>query len=241
MIPKIKNKKQTLVVIPARWESTRLPGKPLSMIGNKPMIQHVWERSLKSEADEVVIATDDKRIFDTATEFGAQAVMTPKCETGTERVIGVQDLKNADYIINVQGDEPFIDHKDINTVIDIIKRYDVVGSLVTELKENERTDRNVVKALVNEIGQVGMFTRSSSYIQHKNLYKHIGIYGYPKNILDKISIMPPSEGSIKDSLEQLTWLDNGITIKAYSTLYKSFGVDTPEDLKKANEFYKTIS
>ena len=117
----------------------------------------------------------------------------------------------------------------------------MVGSLITELKENERTDRNVVKALVNEIGQVGMFTRSSSYIRYKNLYKHIGIYGYPKNILDKISIMPPSESSIKDSLEQLTWLDNGITIKAYSTLYKSFGVDTPEDLKKANEFYKTIS
>ena len=233
--------KKTLVVIPARWESSRFPGKPLSMIGDKPMIQHVWERSLKSKADDVVIATDDKRIFDKATEFGAQAVMTPKCETGTERVIGVQDLKNADYIVNVQGDEPFIDFEDINTVIDIIERFEVVGTLVTDLEEKEKTNRNVVKALVNEIGQVGMFTRSSIFINHKSIYKHIGIYGYPKNILEKINLMEPSESSIKDSLEQLTWLDNGITIKAYSTLYKSFGVDTPEDLKKANEFYKTIS
>jgi len=233
--------KKTLVVIPARWESSRFPGKPLSMIGDKPMIQHVWERSLKSKAGDVVIATDDKRIFDKATEFGAQAVMTPKCETGTERVIGVQDLKNADYIVNVQGDEPFIDFEDINTVIDIIERFEVVGTLVTDLEEKEKTNRNVVKALVNEIGQVGMFTRSSIFINHKSIYKHIGIYGYPKNILEKINLMEPSESSIKDSLEQLTWLDNGITIKAYSTLYKSFGVDTPEDLKKANEFYKTIS
>ena len=221
--------KKTLVVIPARWESSRFPGKPLSMIGDKPMIQHVWERSLKSKAGDVVIATDDKRIFDKATEFGAQAVMTPKCETGTERVIGVQDLKNADYIVNVQGDEPFIDFEDINTVIDIIERFEVVGTLVTDLEEKEKTNRNVVKALVNEIGQVGMFTRSSIFINHKSIYKHIGIYGYPKNILEKINLMEPSESSIKDSLEQLTWLDNGITIKAYSTLYKSFGVDTPED------------
>jgi 3-deoxy-manno-octulosonate cytidylyltransferase (CMP-KDO synthetase) len=232
---------KTIIIIPARWESTRLPGKPLAMIGDKPMIQHTWERACKSEADEVVIATDDMRIFKAATEFGAQAVMTPACETGTERVIGVQNLKNADYVINVQGDEPFINHEDINTVIGIIKRYNVIGTLVADLEENERTDRNVVKALVNEIGQVGMFTRSAVYSKHKNIHKHIGIYGYPNNILNKISIMAPSEGSVKDSLEQLTWLDNKISIKAYSALYKSLGIDTLADLKKANDFYKTIS
>ena len=181
------------------------------------------------------------RIFDVCTDFGAQAVMTPECETGTERVIGVQDLKDADYIINVQGDEPFINPEDINTVIDIIHKHYAVGTLVTDLEEGESRDRNVVKALTNEIGQAIMFTRSPSYIKHKNLYKHIGIYGYPKNILSQISITAPSENSIKDSLEQLTWLDNEIPIKAYAALEKSFGIDTPKDLEKANEFYKTIS
>lgn len=231
----------TLIVIPSRWGSSRFPGKPLSMIGDKSMIQHVWERAIKSKANEVVVATDDKRIFDECTSFGAQAVMTPHCETGTERVIGVQDLKNADYVVNVQGDEPFLNYEDINKVIDIIHKHNAIGTLITDLDKSERVNRNVVKALVNEIGQVGMFTRSSLYMNHKNMYKHIGIYGYPKNILDQISIMPPSEGSIRDSLEQLTWLDNKIPIKAYLTSYKSFGVDTPEDLQNANDFFKTIS
>ena len=232
--------KKTLIVIPARWESTRFPGKPLQMIGGKTMIQHVWERSCLSEADEVVVATDDQRIFDVCTEFGAQAVMTPECETGTERVIGVQDLKNADIIINVQGDEPFIDPDDINTVINIVKKFNVVGTLIAEVDdEDELLDRNVVKALVNEIGKVAMFTRSSVYLNHKNIYKHIGIYGYPKELLDRISIMPPSESSIKDSLEQLTWLDNKIPMRAYKSLYPSIGIDTPEDLQKAKEIYKT--
>jgi len=230
--------KKTLIIIPARWESSRFPGKPLAMIGNKPMIKHVWERASESNADEVVIATDDKKIFDVCTSFGAQAVMTPKCETGTERVIGVQDLKNADYIVNVQGDEPFIDAEDINTVIDIIQKNNVVGTLISDLEEDERADRNVVKALTNEIGEVIMFTRSPSYRSCKNLYKHIGIYGYTKDILDQISIMKPSEGSIEDSLEQLTWLDNKISIKAYLALNQSLGIDTPEDLKKANQIYK---
>ena len=237
--------KKTLIVIPARWESSRFPGKPLEKIESKTMIQHVWERSCLSEADEVVIATDDKRIFDECTNFGAQAVMTPECETGTERVIGVQDLKNADIVVNVQGDEPFIDPSDINTVIEIVKKFNTVGTLVADIDDNDSKDRNVVKALVNEIGQVLLFTRSSVYGKHKNIYKHLGIYGYPKELLNKISIMAPSESSIKDSLEQLTWLDNKIPIRAYRSLYPSIGVDTPKDLKKAKEvyqkFYKTMS
>lgn len=232
--------KKTLIVIPARWDSTRLPGKPLKLIGGKPMIQCVWERVCLSDADDVVIATDDQRIFDVCTEFGAQAVMTPKCETGTERVIGVQDLRNADYIVNVQGDEPFINHTDINTVIGIIKKFNSIGTLISELEGDEGKNRNVVKALVNEIGEVGMFTRSSIYIDHKNIYKHIGIYGYPKHLLDEISLLPPSESSIKDSLEQLTWLDNNIPIRALKSLYPSLGVDTAEDLDRANKIYDQI-
>ena len=114
---------KTIIIIPARWESTRLPGKPLAMIGDKPMIQHTWERACKSNADEVIIACDSKLVYDTATEFGAQVIWTPKADTGTERVIGVQELKNADFVINVQGDEPFINHEDINEVIKIVHNH----------------------------------------------------------------------------------------------------------------------
>ena len=105
---------KTVIVIPARWQSTRLAGKPLMLIGDKTMIEHTWERAKKSMADEVIIATDDKRIFDVAEEFGAEVMMTTECDTGTERVIEVSQTINSDFIINVQGDEPFINPSDID-------------------------------------------------------------------------------------------------------------------------------
>lgn len=232
---------KTVIIIPARWESTRLPGKPLAMIGDKPMIQHTWERACESNADEVIIACDSKIVYDAATEFGAQVIWTPTAETGTERVIGVQGLKNADFVINVQGDEPFINPKDINEVIKIVHSHpDKVATLRTDLIGDEGKDPNVVKAISNAIGLIGMFTRSSIYIRTNFAYKHIGIYGYSSEVLNKISLLEPTENSIKDSLEQLTWMDNNIPIIASWTSYKSLGVDTEEDLKNANDMYKTI-
>lgn len=232
---------KTIIIIPARWESTRLPGKPLAMIGDKPMIQHTWERACESNADEVIIACDSKIVYDAATEFGAQVIWTPTAETGTERVIGVQGLKNADFVINVQGDEPFINPKDINEVIKIVHSHpDKVATLRTDLIGDEGKDPNVVKAISNAIGLIGMFTRSSIYIRTNFAYKHIGIYGYSSEVLNKISLLEPTENSIKDSLEQLTWMDNNIPIIASWTSYKSLGVDTEEDLKNANDMYKTI-
>ena len=232
---------KTLIIIPARWESTRLPGKPLAMIGDKPMIQHTWERACESNADEVIIACDSKIVYDAATKFGAQVIWTPTAETGTERVMGVQGLKNADFVINVQGDEPFINPKDINEVIKIVHSHpDKVATLRTDLIGDEGKDPNVVKAISNAIGLIGMFTRSSIYIRTNFAYKHIGIYGYSSEVLNKISLLEPTENSIKDSLEQLTWMDNDIPIIASWTSYKSLGVDTEEDLKNANDMYKTI-
>ena len=229
---------KTIIIIPARWESTRLPGKPLAMIGDKPMIQHTWERACKSNADEVIIACDSKLVYDTATEFGAQVIWTPKADTGTERVIGVQELKNADFVINVQGDEPFINHEDINEVIKIVHNHpDKVATLRTDLIGNEGKDPNVVKAICNAIGLVGMFTRSSIYMRTNFAYKHVGIYGYSSKILNKISLLEPTESSIKDSLEQLTWMDNNIPIIASWTSYRSLGVDTRDDLLEANKIY----
>lgn len=231
---------KTIIIIPARWESTRLPGKPLAMIGDKPMIQHTWERACKSNADEVIIACDSKLVYDTATEFGAQVIWTPKADTGTERVIGVQELKNADFVINVQGDEPFINHEDINEVIKIVHNHpNKVATMRTDLINEEYKDPNVVKAICNAIGLVGMFTRSSIYMKTNFAFKHIGLYGYSAKILNKISKLEPSASSIKDSLEQLTWMDNNIPIVAGWTSYKSLGVDTKKDLREAIKIYKS--
>ena len=232
----------TIIIIPTRWASKRLPGKPLAMIGDKPMIQHTWERACESIADDVIIACDSKLVYDTATEFGAQVIWTPEAETGTERVIGVQKLKNADFIINVQGDEPFINPKDINEVIKIVHNHpDKVATMTTDLVGDESKDPNVVKAISNAIGLVGMFTRSSIYMRSNFTFKHVGLYGYSAKVLNKIATLEPTESSIKDSLEQLTWMDNNIPIVAGWTSYKSLGVDTAEDLIKANELLKTIS
>ena len=233
---------KTLIIIPARWESTRLPGKPLAMIGDKPMIQHTWERACESNADEVIIACDSKIVYDTATEFGAQVIWTPDAETGTERVIGVQKIKNADFVINVQGDEPFVNPEDINEVIKIVHNHpDKVATMTTDLIGNEGKDPNVVKAISNAVGLVGMFTRSSIYMRTNFTFKHVGLYGYSAKVLTKIANLEPTESSIKDSLEQLTWMDNNIPIVAGWTSYKSLGVDTAKDLIKANELLKTIS
>ena len=233
---------KTIIIIPSRWASTRLPGKPLAMIGDKPMIQHTWERACESIADEVIIACDTKLVYDTATEFGAQVIWTPVAETGTARVIGVQKLKNADFIINVQGDEPFINPEDINEVIKIVHNHpDKVATMTTDLVGDEGKNPNVVKALSNAIGLVGMFTRSSIYMRTNFTFKHVGLYGYSAAILDRIANLKPSESSIEHSLEQLTWMDNNIPIIAGWTSYKSLGVDTPKDLEEANELLKTIS
>ena len=233
---------KTIIIIPSRWASSRLPGKPLAMIGDKPMIQHTWERACESIADEVIIACDSKSVYDTATEFGAQVIWTPDAETGTERVIGVQKLKNADFIINVQGDEPFINPEDINEVIKIVHNHpDKVATMTTDLVGDEGKNPNVVKALSNAIGLVGMFTRSSIYMRSNFAFKHVGLYGYSSDVLDKIANLKPSDSSIEHSLEQLTWMDNNIPIIAGWTSYKSLGVDTPKDLEEANKFLKTIS
>ena len=231
---------KTIIIIPARWESIRLPGKPLAMIGDKPMIQHTWERACESNADEVIIACDSKIVYDAATEFGAQVIWTPDAETGTERVFGLfkQKTKDVDFIINVQGDEPFINPKDINEVIKVVHNHpDKVATMRTDLIGNEGKDPNVVKAICNAIGLVGMFTRSSIYMRTNFAYKHVGIYGYSSKILNKISLLEPTESSIKDSLEQLTWMDNNIPIIASWTSYRSLGVDTRDDLLEANKIY----
>ena len=225
------------VIIPARFKSTRLPGKPLAMIGDKPMIQHTRERACQSNADEVIIATDSRLISEVAENFGAKVIATTECETGTERIIQAHRSINSDIIINVQGDEPFINPLDIDLIIKLIKANpNSVATLKTDLIENESIDPNAVKILTNHMGIAVMFTRSNVYDKNNFIFKHIGIYGYSKETLNRISKLKPSENSINNSLEQLTWMDNGIQIVSEFTEYKSFGIDTPEDLERANKF-----
>jgi 3-deoxy-manno-octulosonate cytidylyltransferase (CMP-KDO synthetase) len=230
---------RTIIIIPARWASTRLPGKPLAMIGNKPMIQHTWEKAIESKANEVVIATDNEFIYDTCKAFGADVVMTGDYDNGTERVIAVQKNKNADFVINLQGDEPFISTSDIDQVIDMTRNYKtVIATLKTQLTTSEATDPNTVKVVTDQFNSALMFTRSCVYKPSNVIYKHIGIYGYSNVVLDMISNMEPSVNSIHNTLEQLTWLDNNIHIVAGYTESISFGIDTPLDLQLANKIYK---
>lgn len=226
---------KSLVVIPSRYKSTRFPGKPLADINGKPMVQLVWESCINSDADEVVVATDSKEIYDKVSEFGKAVMTSERHSSGTERVAEASKLfPEYDIIINVQGDEPFINHEDINELIRSVKsNHNGVSTFVTYLSEEEGLDRNVVKCLA-KYNRAMMFTRSPIYNQLKSVYKHIGIYGFRKSTLETIShLKDKTKNEIAENLEQLRWLDNNIEISVTFTPNSSIGIDTPEDLEKA--------
>lgn len=231
----MNDKRKTLAIIPARWGSTRLPGKPLADINGKPMVQWVYEAVQKSKADKVIVATDSFRIIDAVNKFSGEAVMTSEDHaTGTDRILeayeGYKD--EYDFVINVQGDEPIINENDINTMIAQLKNgIESIVTLIGQITPKQCKDRNTVKAII-ENGKVAMFTRSPLYIQSNTVKRHIGIYGFTKAVLSKISRdnMDQTRNEFAENLEQLRWCDNGIRI-GYSFaagLYK--GIDTQEDL-----------
>ena len=228
-----------LIVIPARYDSTRFPGKPLADMKGKTMIQRVYEQCLKADADRVIVATDSSLVFDAVVKFGGTACMTKQCESGTERVCQTVLSLNEKYdiIVNVQGDEPFIEPEDINRVIDMIQaRPDSVATLVSKLESKEKLDRNVVKALldIESFRKVSMFTRSPIYGKLKNSFKHIGIYAFSYDTLETISnLKDKTLNESIDNLEQLRWLDNGVKINAGHTKHQSIGIDTRNDLFEA--------
>lgn len=231
--------KRSVIIIPARWGSTRLPAKPLVDILGKPMIQWVYEECKKSSADDVYVATDDERIRTKVIAFGGKCIMTGECKTGTDRVIEAAKDLSYDILINVQGDEPGISHRDINSLINLANRNaESVSTLSAMLSENELQNRNVVK-LVKSGKKVIMFTRSSSYFFSPDVEKHIGVYAFPKDIVKKIKLLSTqSENEIAESLEQLRWADAGIRFVCSSVLHAAKGVDTPEDLKMIEAYLK---
>jgi 3-deoxy-manno-octulosonate cytidylyltransferase (CMP-KDO synthetase) len=236
-----KKKLNIIGVIPARFGSTRLPAKALAIIGGKPMIQHVYERCLKAELlNEVLVATDDKRIFDAVLNFGGNVVMTSKAhKSGTDRIgEAVKNIK-CDIVVNIQGDEPMIDPKNINKAIEpLIKdKTTNVSTLCFKITNKEEIKNpNVVKVVFDINNNALYFSRSAVPYNRDNgktdYYKHIGLYVYRKEYLMKIIKLKTSKLELAEKLEQLRILESGEKIKVIETKMDSHSVDTASDLQK---------
>ena len=235
-------------IIPARYKSTRLEGKPLADIDGKPMIQHVYERASKSKKlDDLLVATDDQRIIDAVNKFGGKAVLTSeKHPSGSDRVAEVAKKLDADIVVNVQGDEPFINPEMIDEVVEPFENKSLLmATLMHEvLDESDFENPNVVKVVVNREGFALYFSRSLiPYPRNRidfHVYEHIGLYSYRKDFLLKLTKLPPTPLERIESLEQLRALENGYKIKVILTRkeYIPLSIDTEEDLKKAREYIK---
>lgn len=225
-------------IIPARYFSTRLPGKPLVRILDRPMLQWVYEASLKSRLlDEVIIATDDKKIFDCAGAFNAKVVMTPECKSGTDRIAFASKKINCDIVANIQGDEPLIKPEIIDAAIKpLIKNKSIVVSTIATDFENEKEKNNPnnVKVILDKNNFAIYFSR----LLLPNSLKHIGLYVYRKNFLLKFSQLKQTPLELAEKLEQLRVLENGYKIYVSKTKYKTIGVDTKDDLKKVKRVMK---
>ena len=230
---------RTIIIIPARWASTRLPGKPLIPILGKPMIQWVYEECKKSLADEVYVATDDERIHRKVIAFGGKSIMTSECHTGTDRILEASKGLSFDILLNIQGDEPGLSFRDINSLINLSKRnLNFVSTLSATLSNDDLINRNVVK-IIKSGKNVVMFTRSSLYLQSPDVEKHIGAYAFPKKIIEQIEkLKKQTENEIAESLEQLRWADSKIGFVCNTVLHTAKGVDTPEDLKMIEIYLK---
>ncbi|KPM49822.1 3-deoxy-manno-octulosonate cytidylyltransferase [Jiulongibacter sediminis] len=238
-----------LGIIPARYASTRFPGKPLVSIGGKSMIQRVYEQVKKAEKiTDVVVATDDTRIKNVITGLGGKCIMTSEMhQTGTERCAEAYALLKADYdyIINIQGDEPFIDPEVINELCELLDYKTEIATVVKRIKDQETLlNPNVVKVVLTMRKQALYFSRQtipyvrgveqSEWLDHAEFYKHIGIYAYRSDVLEQIVKLPLNVLENTEKLEQLRWLGYGYRIMASETNYESLGIDTPEDLEKLN-------
>lgn len=239
---------EVLGIIPARYASTRFPGKPLTDIKGKSMIRRVYEQAQQANLAEVVVATDDARILEHVQRFGGKAVMTAADhQSGTDRCFEAYKLHNKpyEYIINIQGDEPFIHPEQINLVADLFQRPQTqLATLIKQVQTPEELfNINSPKVVISHQGEALYFSRQPipfcrnvpNDIWHKQhtYYKHIGIYGYRADILEQITQLPPSTLELAESLEQLRWLENGFRINTALTKYETIGIDTPEDLERA--------
>jgi len=241
-------KMKILAVIPARYASTRFPGKPLALIQGKTMIRRVYEQVKKAKlVTAIVVATDDDRIASEVAHFGGNFIMTsPTHPSGTDRCYEAlcKHQHSFDAVINVQGDDPFIAPEQIDQLAQLIKPENIgIATLIQRINEKTHLfDPNVVKVITNPEGKAIYFSRQAipylrnfdidQWLKEYIFYRHIGIYAYKSDVMKQITSLPPSPLEKAESLEQLRWLEHGITIQTGLTDHAQFGVDTPADLEK---------
>ena len=236
---------KTIGVIPARFASTRFPAKVLAKIAGKPMIQHVWQKASRcKQLDEILIACDHKEIFQIAQDFGAKVVMTDATHvSGSDRIAQAVENLNVGIVVNIQGDEPFLDPQTIDNLAVLLKNDPecLMGTVIKEIdKEADFLNPNVVKCVVDVNGYALYFSRAPIPYPRSfgtKRYRHLGLYAYRKDFLMKYRNWPKGVLENTEELEQLRVLEKGYRIKTVVTTAESIAVDTPEDLKKAEEWY----
>lgn len=238
-------------IIPARYASTRFPGKPLVEIAGKSMIRRVYEQCISCrKLDVVIVATDDSRIFEHVLSFGGRVVMTsPNHSSGTSRLGEVIknlpdiDFKN-DIVVNIQGDEPFIDPAQIESLISLFNRQNVqIGTLISKISNpDDISNPNIVKVVTDKFGRALLFSRSaipyvrglekSEWFHAKPFFRHIGLYAFKADVLTELINLPEAEIEKSESLEQLRWMFHGYSIFTSETDIETIGIDSPDDLLK---------
>ena len=241
---------QFLGIIPARYASTRFPGKPLAMLGNKPMIYWVYE-SVSKVFNHLVVATDDDRIYKAVMDFGGRVVMTsPDHLSGTDRCAEAykhyQDQSGVQFshVVNIQGDEPLIKAEQLRILMDCFQTPGTrIATLIQPLQNQEELENpNVVKVVVDKLFRALYFSRNpiphmrdlspGQWSESHTYYSHIGLYAFRSEVLEEVVQLPPAALELAESLEQLRWMEHGIPIHTRITHLPSLGVDTPEDLEK---------
>ena len=238
-------------IIPARYASTRFPGKPLADIHGKSMIRRVYDQCVKADLDRIIVATDDTRIYEHVKNFGGEVVMTSKeHQSGTDRIAEAAialKIKSDAIVINIQGDEPFINPNDIKSLGNCFRTKETqIATLVKKIKELDvLLNPNSPKVVIGMSNQAIYFSREAiphqrnqpkeKWLAHQNYYQHIGIYAFKCSILKKVSLLKTSPLEVSEGLEQLRWIENNYTINTVETSSESIAVDNPEDLRRIDE------
>lgn len=239
-----------IAIIPARYASTRFPGKPLALLGGRPVIQHVYEKAAQA-LDEAYVATDNERIARVVESFGGHAIMTrADHKSGTDRIEEAAEKigTDADVVINIQGDEPFVDASQLKTLQSLFDCEETqIGTLGKRFDSMEATENpNSPKIVCDKQGFALYFSRSvipfvrgqepKSWLNHYPYLKHLGLYAYRREVLREVTQLPQSPLELAESLEQLRWLENGYRIRVGLTDVETVGIDTPADLERAEQF-----
>lgn len=246
---------KSVVIIPARYASTRFPGKPLAVLDGKPIIQHVYERA-SEVAQAAYVAVDDQRIYDCVKSFGGKAIMTsPLHKSGTDRVAEAYSHIGEEYdvVINLQGDEPFIHKEQIEALTGCFEKSDTdIATIVKPFVPSDGLEAllnpNSPKVTLSNDMKALYFSRSvipyirgeeqEHWLERHTFYKHIGIYGFRAKVLQEITKLPQGNLEKAESLEQLRWLENGYSIRVAVSKFETVGIDTPADLERAEQYLK---